>query len=133
MDVLIPVTKYELLALGQQVPPKKSILESIYDQVIAAAKKGQKRIEYDLNYHLKMQHMSACIIPSEEALAIFRKVCELFPEPINVTMTYSVSFVDNRQFNVSVTDRSCKCEILTDNIDLNKLLFEFLVITIDFS
>jgi|UniRef100_A0A6C0CUR1 hypothetical protein len=133
MDVLIPVTKYELLALGQQVPPKKSILESIYDQVIAAAKKGQKRIGYDLNYHLKMQHMSACIIPSEEALAIFRKVCELFPEPINVTMTYSVSFVDNCQFNVSVTDRSCKCEILTDNIDLNKILFEFLVITIDFS
>jgi hypothetical protein len=133
MNVLIPVTKHELLALGQQMPVKKSIIERIYDQVIAAAKKGQKRIGYDLNYHLKMQHISVCIIPSEEALSIFRNVCELFPEPTNVTLTYSVSLVDNCQFNVSITDRSCKCEILTDNLDLSKILFEFLVITVDFS
>jgi hypothetical protein len=133
MDLLIPLTKRELLALGEQVPYKKSIVECIYDQVITSAKKGQKRVGYDLFYHLKMQHMSACVIPSEEALAIFRKVCELFPEPTNVILTYSVSFVDNCQFNVSITDRNCKCKILTDNIDLSKILFEFLVITVDFS
>lgn len=133
MDLLIPLTKGELIALSEQVPHKKSIVQCIYNQVIAGAKKGKKRFSYDINYHLKMPHVSPCIIPSEEALAIFSKVCQLFPEPTNVTLTYSVSFVDNYHFEVSITDRNCKCEILTDNLDLSKIVFEFLVVTVDFS